>query len=224
MEKIDKPGFVVACTFIVLCAIAMAVALLKSLPEEVLANDGLSGWVEAIGTILAILGAFIVGSRQSKAAEAISLGIDRAAWQRKQSAILEIAAVANTYAKSIYDTFATDTFDIYKIDGCSTTAIRGVLDALSQIPLLDLNSVQAVSALLSMKENMSHLQDMITRIFDALNARDQVVFDKILPHGESFASHYIRGKCVEVQEQHRAFVAAYSKMKPLRGLRQRRHE
>src|ERR1700733_5590349 len=118
-------------------------------------SQTLAAWVQAIGSIGAILGAFWISARQSKAALQSVTTAQLLAERSRQKSILAIAEAANAHAKRFGEAVAAGPADLMLI--YDRTIINGIADALGRAPAHELGSRDAVIALLSLRDQFVFL-------------------------------------------------------------------
>lgn len=122
-------------------------------------DDGqaLAAWIQAIGSISAIVGALWINERQTKAAlasvERAQLLVDSA----KRKSFLAIAKTANEYAERIGKAISSDEVKSRMHSSHNSTMANGITQALTRIPVHEIGSHEGVTALLYLLHNFSLL-------------------------------------------------------------------
>lgn len=140
----------------------------EAVPWSSLSAPDWAAWVGALGSIGAIVGAFLVGRMQSAAELRKDRILVREDIHRKNQAFLAIAAAAAKHALDIQTAFSGEgrfsrlavmlTYD--------KRIISDVIDALALIPLHELGSYSAVTALLSLKDSTIRTQEDIEKALE----------------------------------------------------------
>lgn len=129
-------------------------------------TPGLAAWVQAIGGILAILGAYFIGERQASKELKNSQKLARDQERERRVAILEVAKMAMQSAQKIDEIFSSAK-DIDLVTRMLSEYHPKILDgrvaALAAIPLHTLGSSSAVAALLDLRDQLEFLQVCVQR-------------------------------------------------------------
>ncbi|WP_146230008.1 hypothetical protein [Paraburkholderia tropica] len=117
-----------------------------------------ASWIQAVGSIVAILGAYYVGERQSRAALASVERGHTLAEQAKRRAILAIGEAAFERAQKIENVLKGERprenmFLVY-----DKSIARSISGALSAIPLQDVGSREGVLAILDLRDQFVFLE------------------------------------------------------------------
>lgn len=123
-------------------------------------------WVQAIGSIAAIAGAFFIGDWQAKATHQNDLKVRQAELNRKNGSILAIADAAHYQAAHVAKNYGGEEtipprlvlFLIY-----NEKIIDDIVAALGAVPIHDLGSYEAVAAFMQMKNNFTYLAKFLKR-------------------------------------------------------------
>jgi hypothetical protein len=149
------------------CAVAGAgllYGLIQSIACKGIASSEAAGWVQAVGSIAAIIGAYYVGERQASANLANAIAMEEAASIERRDAYLAIAFAANDALEQIQKYFGKTTlnklmfftmYDARKIDD--------LIDAMGSVPLNELGSASRVSAWLAFKHGLMTFQRSVDR-------------------------------------------------------------
>lgn len=118
---------------------------------QVLGNPSAAGWVQAVGSILALAIAVWIPAKQSKR--------DR---EQRVSSLLAVAEAAHTHAQNIRAAIARSDFEspdlsISLWEVYDQTIIDGTVRALQSVPLHDLGGREAVIAMLALTDQMVFL-------------------------------------------------------------------
>lgn len=126
-----------------------------------------SGWTQAIGGIVAIVAAFIVGERQSNTAlKAIHHAAELERTRARES-ILAITDAAKGFAHGTKGIVFPSGFDSEKLEREHLdTRHQHVVDALGAIPLHEIGSFDAVIAIIDMKAALAGFKDELDPILD----------------------------------------------------------
>lgn len=123
-----------------------------------------ASWVQAAGSVLAIVAAFVLGERQSvKALEGIRTA-ERLVVQRKIECIIGIADACAEFGKQHGAAFQPHGFPYLTIMITEWDVdIRHLVTALDAIPIHEIGSMNAVSALIELKKNTTYLERALTK-------------------------------------------------------------
>jgi hypothetical protein len=117
-----------------------------------------AAWVQAVGSITAIGGAFVLGEIQARSSLANELKIRQRDLERKNKSILSIAATAREYAvamEAMYQFGPPNLMELqFKYD---SETLGHVINAIDVVPMHDLGSIEAVFALLQIKTSTVYL-------------------------------------------------------------------
>lgn len=118
---------------------------------QVLGSPSAAGWVQAVGSILALAIAVWIPARQFKR--------DR---KERVSSLLAVAEAAHTHAQNIRSAIARSDFESADLsislwEVYDRTIIDGIVRALQSVPLHDLGRREAVVAMLALTDQMVFL-------------------------------------------------------------------
>ncbi|APZ02709.1 hypothetical protein NX871_12975 [Burkholderia thailandensis] len=129
----------------------------------------MASWLQAIGSIAAIVGALWVAERQAKGAiESIKMQVARAAQDRRDSAVA-IADAAWERAEMIRSTMSIADVNAVRVELYKTydrSIIDGLVRALQGIPMHEIGSSKGVSELLLLIDQFTFLARSIQVFFD----------------------------------------------------------
>jgi hypothetical protein len=124
-----------------------------------------ASWVQAIGSILAIVGAVEVGRRQIKAMREEAIESVERADRRRSEAIKAIVAHARTEAVSLKAHATSGYFSITQITvKLPTYTFEETLAALGAIPFHELRSYDVVSALLGLQSSLKEVVGLLSEV------------------------------------------------------------
>ncbi|SAL83925.1 hypothetical protein AWB67_06542 [Caballeronia terrestris] len=153
---------------VVVVVIFASLVLAYEFPES---SHGLAAWVQAVGSILAIVGAYFIGERQASAAQRQFDANLRAREQVRRLAYVAIGRVAMDAANELKRPFEGNSSDPLLL---SFTASPGRLldaaDALKQIPLHEVGSAEAISAIAGLRATLLSLNDRMCAMSDYLQS------------------------------------------------------
>jgi hypothetical protein len=119
-------------------------------------SNNTAGWMQAIGTILAIVGSFLITENQSRKNSESILEAQKLASIAKKNGILAVVQAAKMHAKNISSAVSPETpLKIYEV--YHPSIISSVSEALSSAPLYEIDSPEAVGALLSLSNRFVFL-------------------------------------------------------------------
>lgn len=109
-----------------------------------------SGWVQALGTIFAIAGSLHIANNQYRENLESAIYSQKIAKDAKIKSILAVVGVAKHHATNINNTIPEEIpIKIYSV--YDQSIINNVIEALSAAPLYEIDSPEAITALLSLK-------------------------------------------------------------------------
>jgi hypothetical protein len=118
-----------------------------------------AAWVQAIGSILAIAAAIWISWQQAKLARESVVNAQLIADRARQNGILAIAEAAVEHARrfdeALVQSQSGDPFGLYV--AYDQTIIRGVVQALTDVPAYEVGSRDAVIALLNVRDQFQFL-------------------------------------------------------------------
>lgn len=127
----------------------------------------LAAWVQAIGAISAIAGAYILGERQARAALDNSIKAQKIAVLEKQRAFFAICTAADNRARNIWEIYKGDKFSqTLRYSTYDESVVRSIVGALAAIPLHEIDSPDAIEALLNMKDQFVFAANAIRQYED----------------------------------------------------------
>lgn len=146
-----------------LAALAIVVAFLVYAFK--LHSDGAAAWVQAIGSIAAIIGAFEVGRRQADAARKQAIDMNAATHRRQREAIAAIVQGSWDQAHSVAQLMVKMPPQLfYQTLLMSVHSIPESRAGLARIPLHELGSYEAVVAITGLLGNLKVIEESIGTI------------------------------------------------------------
>lgn len=150
---------------ITLATVALAVGavlLYMILMVPVLDSANSAAWVQAVGSIMAIVGAYLVGERQVQGALRSVREAQRLELSRKNASILGIAAEANRIGLAVAKAFEGGGMNSIAVTlSYDERLADDVVNALAALPFHDLGSYEAVTSLFRLKNEMVKLQGAV---------------------------------------------------------------
>ena len=133
-----------------------------------------AAWVQAVGSIVAIFLAFLIGERQATAALRSVREADRLVAVRRYDAVVALAQSAQTFGTNTGAIFRDGGFALMELDIKYQDAImEDLIDALKAIPAHELGSHGAVLLLISLRKAMVDLRGNVLRAREkAMNQRN----------------------------------------------------
>jgi hypothetical protein len=130
-------------------------------------SQTLAAWVQAIGSIATIIGAYFLGERQGSIALRNSRLLAKDAEQIKRDSILEIARMAVDRATEIGALFADQPIDTARMAAnYHPSILESRATALSSIPVLEVGSAEAAAALLDIRDQLVFLKNAVQQWSD----------------------------------------------------------
>jgi hypothetical protein len=162
MKEIRKGSLYVVLPVVVVLTVGY---LVRQLDISGLARPAdVAIWLVPLSTVLAVLGAYLLGERQAQAAWESVLGSAESRGEKAEAAVMRIATAAHSAIELLDDRYRDTHQDrmrlrvVYFADTFST-----LIEALSAIPVHELTSVEAVIALVGLRKNMNEAQRLIER-------------------------------------------------------------
>lgn len=146
---------------VVVLAVTMVVILACTYawPED---RFGMAAWVQAIGSVGAIIGAVLVMKWQSQEAAQLAQKMDDRALARRLSAVESIVEHAYNLSEVLrVRTQPVNDYHDYFFSNVSPEDIDTALNALSEIPLHTLESFKMVRAVQQIRQKLQRLQPYV---------------------------------------------------------------
>ena len=131
-------------------------------------------WVQAIGSIVAISGAFFLGDRQARSSVRLVVYADRVTAIRKAKAILAVTNAAQAHTSRAMKAFDSDGFSYIAL-ACNyeDTTMQSLIQALADIPAHEVGSYNAVAAILRIRTAMGNFHTHVHKcLTQAKESRD----------------------------------------------------
>ncbi len=151
-----------------------------------LQNGDKAGWIQAIGTVLAILASSWIAAWQAKSQYKNSLKLQNIQDKNQEIVLTEsvVAIIKNSASrvKYVYDTLSTrqDVYDVaLKIKYYDFEGLKDVIESLKQIPLKDLPSPKLVTAIMILISSIRQLEIQVDKTIahhSKLNASEYSTF------------------------------------------------
>lgn len=155
MKKIIKPTLYIAGAAIV---VFLFYGLIQVLRLKGVASGEAAGWMQAIGSIAAIGGAYAIGERQAKATLSAATKTQELAEAKRLSAIFAICAAAKNRTDIVRDIFCSDVYESGKrFMEYDHSLIRSVINAIGAVPVHEIGNSEAATALMDIKDQLDFL-------------------------------------------------------------------
>lgn len=149
-------AFYGACILIEIRWVAMRV--IAMLGWENLTAETWASWVQAVGSIVAIAGAYFIGERQAKSARRAAAEMQDRERSGKLASIFAICTAAHERAKFVYKVFCEVPADsITRSFDYDHSLVRSVIKALEAIPVHEIGNANAVIALLDIRDQLEFM-------------------------------------------------------------------
>lgn len=146
--------------FVLVLYLIICYGLYLSVEGDGLGSAGAAAWMQAIGTLIAVAGAFGISQAQSKAALRSILDAQKLSDDSKRIGVLAVVRAARAHATNIGDAvFDHPPLKIYEV--YDKTVIAGVVGALSEAPLYEIGSPVAVVEILSLRDQFIFLGNQV---------------------------------------------------------------
>ncbi|WP_338678943.1 hypothetical protein OPV09_17590 [Janthinobacterium sp. TB1-E2] len=170
-------------------------------PKKGPASADAASWVQAIGTVVALFATYFFGERQAQHALRTATTIQDREHARKKSAFLAICLVARDNADCIGRVFSEKPYDPFRrFVEYQESATNDIVKALRAIPVHDVGSASATTALLNLTQDLSMLIiwiEAFDRDFESVRnnvqhaeLRLQLTQDEIGRRVEEISQHY----------------------------------
>ncbi|SAL11978.1 hypothetical protein AWB64_00461 [Caballeronia sordidicola] len=114
-------------------------------------SQAIAGWVQAIGSIVAIFIALRIGQQQSDASIASALSAQQHSERTRQRFALAIVQSANDFAVDVRKAFDAKDIGFGLLSVYDRKVVDNLVAALNALPLHDIGSPEGVSSVLSMR-------------------------------------------------------------------------
>lgn len=124
------------------------------------------GWVQAVGSIAAIVAAYFLGAAQVEETIQAGIAAELRAEKKRQASILAIGAAAISMVDGLPDT-AYNNKEGHLAIGLTydTRVFDGLISALGNVPVHELGSAKAVESFFGIKNSLIVLQDRIEKFW-----------------------------------------------------------
>jgi hypothetical protein len=141
--------------------------------EHLLSSADMTIWLGAFGTISAIVGAFVLGERQIHALWRNSVEVGEQCAGKKRAAFLAMATAAFNAIDRLDNQYRNTPQDRMRIRAVyHGDMFASLIEALTTIPVHELESVEAVIALAGLKKNMIDAQRWLDQFIAEKNKLD----------------------------------------------------
>lgn len=125
------------------------------------------GWVQAVGSIAAIVAAYFLGAAQVEAANHAAMAAERRAEGKRQSSILAIGAAIVSMVEELPNLAYNNKAGHLAVGLAYDKRIfDGLISALGNIPVHELGSAKAVESFFGIKNSLIALQVKIEKFWD----------------------------------------------------------
>ncbi|MFD1555998.1 hypothetical protein ACFSHT_10235 [Paraburkholderia silviterrae] len=140
-------------------------------------SEAASGWVQAVGSIAAIFGAYKIGERQSESNMRQAQEMAERERRHRMGAYGAVVEGAHNQAKNVIRLGSTlEKAGFYRTwNGQNEPLFNGMVLAIDNIPLHDLGSPENVRALILMKSVLAQMGDETNKFFKSGNWLDEAV-------------------------------------------------
>jgi hypothetical protein len=151
----------------------LSYAAYQWIPWEEMGAAEWASWVQAIGSIGAIIGAYYFGERQAQAAVRSAFEIDALSEVKRQKSYFEIVAAACDYANRISKHFSSDWVNKIGITlEYDEQIAASLIDAISAVPIHDLGTDERVRAWIDTKIALVYFQNAMVAYMAEINDDD----------------------------------------------------
>lgn len=164
-------------------------ALMVVIDWSPLKSGDVASWVQAFGSIAAIIGAYFVGERQAAAVHESELKLRRAEVRRKNGSILAICNAALAQASEIAGIYKDKIPNMVLFHlAYSDKLMQDTISALEAIPVHDCGSFDAVAAFMRLKNSLIYLRRQLDKDLDLYDKRDTVDEERYFRNRRDVAS------------------------------------
>ncbi|WP_124920697.1 hypothetical protein [Burkholderia sp. Bp9099] len=129
----------------------------------------MASWMQAIGSVAAIIGAYWVAERQGRAGRLLAMEMDKIAQRRQYEAYRAIVENGSKRACDLKELAVGAKADVFAIYWQNTERVYGdAISALTEIPLHSLGSYKAVNAVVGMKDALIALREVVRGFVEPL--------------------------------------------------------
>jgi hypothetical protein len=133
-------------------------------------------WVQAVGSIAAIVAAFFLGERQAAKARKDAIDIVRIELRNKKDAIVEICRAAKMRSDLVRDVFVTNFLPIGRYEVYDHKLIQGVIAGLESAPVYEIGNAKAINAFLDIGLHCGLLMQTIDQLDQDEDVRTAMLF------------------------------------------------
>ncbi|HVK94494.1 MAG TPA: hypothetical protein VM571_07175 [Noviherbaspirillum sp.] len=169
---------------IVLCSI-VGFGLYELVPWHKMDVSAWAAWVQAVGSIFAILVAIWVGHRQSEGARKQAHEMDMKAVSRRHDAIRAILDEAYAQCLRVAPEFAGGlSFHTLSFMFFNERSFDDAISTLEKIPLHELDSYELVSGISGLRDRMISIKQVVIRAKDVKRNREEEPDSQLSSVGE----------------------------------------
>ncbi|MGK5050753.1 hypothetical protein [Janthinobacterium sp. RB2P8] len=140
-------------------------------------------WVQALGSIAAILGAFFLGERQAQKAAENSLHLIETEERKRLASIFAICTAAKTRVDNIRSIFCAkdylDNVGIRRYANYDHSITKSIINVLGAIPVHEIGSASAAEAILD-------IRDQLIFTMKSIDALDVAFKERAIHHDNNF--------------------------------------
>ena len=134
-------SFVITASFLVVLATATLTIHVWRWDSGIVAN-----WVQAVGSILAIVGAYLVGERQARATLLATEEAHRLGEHARREGMFSVIKAAHSRAKQIEAALDDDNPPLNMIEVYHPSLVDSLVDLMAKMPISELGSDQAINS------------------------------------------------------------------------------
>jgi hypothetical protein len=136
-------------------------------------------WLAALGTICAIVGAFVLGERQIYALWKTSAAADEQYVGKKRASILAMATAAYSAMDRLDSQYGNTLQERMRVRvAYHGDTFASLIEALAAIPIHEFESVEAATAMAGLKKNMIEAQHLVDQFIEARSKPEEVLFSE----------------------------------------------
>lgn len=184
---IAEGSFVIAASFLGVLVIAVLTIHVWGW------NSGnVASWVQAVGSILAIIGAYIVGERQSGATLRATQEAHRLGERSRREGMFSVLKTAHSFAKVIDAALADESKPLKMYDVYHPSLIDSLVDLMSKLPVSELGSDEAIGAFVMFNGQFIFLKESLNEYVGGAYT------DKVKADIQNLEEQGYRGKTKEI--------------------------
>jgi hypothetical protein len=116
-----------------------------------------AAWVQAVGSIAAIVGAYFLGERQANATRIAAIELQDREKEQKRAAIFAICTAAKIRTDLVRNIFGAEYDEQLRMRHYDHSTIRSSIEAMTSVPVLEIGDARALSAFMDMRDQLGFM-------------------------------------------------------------------